>query len=441
MEWNPFPYTIANGGNESRVPALLSMRKFPIESDIATMYSAYFVSYLITDLVLGFIYYRRYLDPLSGWTHHLGYLGVVSNATMQKNVSTLFAIGTPIELSTIFLAIGHIFPKLRSDLLFGTSFFLIRIVYPLVLLPELYLNVEARLCWKVCLSAFILHVHWFSKLVQQQVRYYNARKGGCTTQNASQPLVSHETTKKIDNGIHEFPLSQVSKVNDDNVKSLSVKADIQLAKKNSLSGLHQTVLNQLEVNGSGRNVDSKKSKALRRSACPSFDLAYCDDESEANDKVTPIPAVAPLKTMKQLLEECEQDDLSSYAFPIQGIAGNGNNKTFSPQALSRLISSKGSESAVTGGALRLSRASSMRDQKKRVALGSIKFEEAKVPVSRPKSMVVSTPRQSFEADATVVFRQRSSRASIVLEGPEEKDQGYDFDMGTIRAARGVSVNA
>ena len=75
----------------------LSLRAFPRESSLATMYSAYFVSYLICDLVLGMMHYRAHIDPLSGWCHHLGYLAVVSNATMQKNVSTLFAMGTPIE--------------------------------------------------------------------------------------------------------------------------------------------------------------------------------------------------------------------------------------------------------------------------------------------------------------------------------------------------------
>lgn len=104
MEWNPSyrGMNVVEGGDQKYARTLLSLQKFPLESDLATMYSAYFVSYLICDLVLGIIYYRAYLDPLSGWAHHLGYLGVVSNAASQGNVSTLFAIGTPIEGMTNF---------------------------------------------------------------------------------------------------------------------------------------------------------------------------------------------------------------------------------------------------------------------------------------------------------------------------------------------------
>lgn len=73
------------------------MHRFPRESGLAMGYCAYFVSYLICDLVLGSVYYRDFVDPLSGWAHHLFYLGVMARATKEGNVSTLFAMGTPIE--------------------------------------------------------------------------------------------------------------------------------------------------------------------------------------------------------------------------------------------------------------------------------------------------------------------------------------------------------
>ncbi|KAF9359294.1 hypothetical protein BGX26_012674 [Mortierella sp. AD094] len=438
MEWN-----LAGGD----MLTLLSLRNFPKESDLATMYSAYFISYLICDLGLGIIHYRKYLDPLSGWLHHLGYLCIISNATLQKNVSTFFAMGTPIEVSTIFLASGHIFPKLRSDFLFAIAFFTSRIVYPIVLLPELYLNVESRLCWKVAMMALLLHVHWFRKFVQQQIRYHNARKNPCG-QSESQPLVSHVDSKKLDGTVYEYPPNQVSVAN---IKSLTANMpENKSLKKNVMSDMDEAVINQVEVN-SRRNRE--QARALRRSACPSFDSSVDgDNESIADISVKAAEALeasealakateAPAKTMKQLLEECEQEDFA-YALPIQVIKGN-NNKTFSPQALKRMMSSQGPENAITGGALRLSRASSMRDSKRRIALDAVKFEDPKVKVSvtRPKSMMVEASTQQFEGDATVVFRQRSSRSSVAMASPVERDQGLDYDMGTIRAARRVSAQA
>ncbi|KAF9109236.1 hypothetical protein BGX27_007842 [Mortierella sp. AM989] len=471
MEWN---LSRASGVDRDEAWTLLSLRNFPKESDIATMYSAYFISYLICDLTLGAIHYRQYLDPLSGWVHHLGYLWIVSNATLQKNVSIFFAIGTPIEcrtinidvcfiivilfqissnsisrlclVSTIFLASGHIFPKLRSDFLFAVAFITTRIVYPIVLLPELYLNVESRLCWKVALMALLLHVHWFRKFVQQQIRYHNVRKDSCSSisQSNSQPLASHAIAKKIDGTDYKYLTNQLSEAR---VKSLATdNTEGEPLKKNTMSDIGEAVINQVEVNQSRR---SRQAKALRRSACPSFDSS-AEGESDAIAAVvakavetlskTEAPAMtveAPAKTMQQLLDECEQEEFS-YALPIQGI---NNNKTFSPQALMRLMSSQGPENAITGGALRLSRASSMRDSKRRIALDAVKFEDpkAKAPAARPKSVMIETPKRHFEAEATVVFRQRPTRSSVPMMSPVESNQGRNFDMGTIRAPRRVAV--
>ncbi|KAF9174292.1 hypothetical protein BGX21_004751 [Mortierella sp. AD011] len=426
MEWNPV------GGN---MLTLLSLRNFPKESDIATMYSAYFISYLICDLGLGVIHYRKYLDPLSGWLHHLGYLCIISNAALQKNVSTFFAMGTPIEVSTIFLASGHIFPKLRSDLLFAIAFFTSRIVYPIVLLPELYLNVESRLCWKVAMMALLLHVHWFRKFVQQQIRYHHARKNAACGQSESQPSVPHVDSKKLNATVYECPTNQVSIVN---IKSLTanIPKDEPL-KKNAMSHMDEIVVNEVESN-SRRNRE--QARALRRSACPSFDSSVDGDSEPIADVSVMETPETPVKTMKQLLEECEQEDFA-YALPMHGIKGSSN-KTFSPQALKRMMSSQGSGNAIAGGALRLSRASSMRDSKRRIALGSVKFEDpkAKVSATRPMPTMVETSTQQLEGDATVVFRQRSSRSSVAMS-PVERDQGFDYDMGTVRAPRRVSVQA
>ncbi|KAF8983913.1 hypothetical protein BGZ46_009264 [Entomortierella lignicola] len=398
MEWMPSP---ASGDKF----ALLSLRNFPKESDLATMYSAYFISYLICDLGLGIIYYRPYLDPLSGWLHHIGYLAIISNATLQKNVSTFFAMGTPIEAS------GHIFPKLRSDILFAIAFFTSRIVYPIVLLPELYLNVESQLCWKVALMALLLHVHWFRKFVQQQIRYYHARKNSCS-QSEPHSSASQVISKKID----ERP--------ENNTESLEANV-VPL-----MSVTNKAVIEQVKIS-------HNQVKPLRRTPSPSFDSSI-DRESEPIPSVTGNVSEAPAKTMRQLLEECEQEDFS-YAMPIQGIKGSGNNKTFSPEVLKRLISIQDPDSLSSRGALRLSRASSMRDSKRRIALDDVKFENPKA--IRPKSMMFDTPAQQLEGNATVVFRQRPSRSSAAMLSLVEKNQGLDYDMGTIRASQRISAQA
>ncbi|KAG0353892.1 hypothetical protein BC939DRAFT_505259 [Gamsiella multidivaricata] len=455
MEWNPPGGSGSDGNLDGRWNTLLSLRQFPNESNLATMYSAYFVSYLICDLVLGMVYYRAYLDPLSGWAHHLGYLAVVSNATLQKNVSTLFAMGTPIEVSTIFLASGHIFPMLRSDLLFATSFFLSRILYPIVLLPELYLNVESRLCWKVALMALAVHVHWFRKFVQQQIRYYRAHQQIRDHKDSSvleSPAADEKTEEKEkkekqdDGAVNECPVKDVPQL----VK-LSPPAVTEPFKDNMLE-MDESVVNQVQLNGSHHR--KHRPRVIRRVSRPTFE--HLIDTSSVGVDLNSQESAAfsspnrPEKTMKQLLEECDQEEFD-YAMPLHNVL-KGGNKTFSPLARQRLLSSQ--NSLESRGAV--SRASSMRDTKRRIGLGAVRFEEPKDPQERQQEQQhsiqskverVQKQKEQMEGDATVVLKPRQLRTPLVMKkvSAEERERmgqkNGEYDFGTIRMARGVAIQA
>ncbi|KAG0014770.1 hypothetical protein BGZ81_000266 [Podila clonocystis] len=365
---------------------LLSLRNFPQESDVAVAYSAYFVSYLICDLVLGVIHYRAYLDPLSGWFHHLGYLGVVSNATLQRNVSTLFAIGTPIE------AAGHIFPQLRSDALFATSFFLARIVYPIIMLPELYLNVEARLCWKVAVMALLVHIHWFHKFVQQQVRYYHVRQlTNQQDEQATLPQMQVNEAEVKSGLVQEYPL--VFKATDRAHKRASFEANDV-----ALTG----VPNAIEFNGSRRRRTGPYTSAVT-----------------SPDYFTPLPRI--------VLPALDQDYDFDAPFP------RNTPKTFSAVAHRKSDSQKASGISAMG----LSRASSMRDSKKRISLSAIQFEDPK-KVST-KTAAANREAEDIDGSATVVRRWPVVPVRNEDDVPVPRPHVANvFD--TVRA-RGVAVNA
>ncbi|KAF9302605.1 hypothetical protein BGZ74_005091 [Mortierella antarctica] len=365
---------------------LLSLRNFPQESDVAVAYSAYFVSYLICDLVLGVIHYRAYLDPLSGWFHHLGYLGVVSNATLQRNVSTLFAIGTPIE------ATGHIFPHLRSDVLFAASFFLVRIVYPIIILPELYLNVEARLCWKVAVMALLIHIHWFHKFVQQQIRYYHAHQ--LKNQQDEQVRLPQTQVKKDElkfGLVQEYPL--VQKTADRAHKRASFEANDV-----AMTG----VPNAIEFNGSRR----------RRTGPYTSTVTSSDYDS-------PLPKI--------VLPALDQD----YGFDAP--LPRNTPKTFSAVAHRRSDSQKASGVSAMG----LSRASSMRDSKKRVSLSAIQFEDPK-KIQPRKTTTAAENREEDDVDGSATVVQR--RPVVCSEDDTSPRLHVANVFDTVRA-RGVVVNA
>ncbi|KAF9094958.1 hypothetical protein BGX23_001322 [Mortierella sp. AD031] len=454
-----------------------SMHRFPHESGLATSYCAYFVSYLICDLALGMVYYRDFVDPLSGWAHHLFYLGVMSRATAQGNISTFFAMGTPIEVSTIFLAAGHIFPTLRSDVIFATSFFLARIVYPVALLPELYLNVEARICWKVGAMALLVHVYWFRKFIQQQTRYFHARQAQKQTgltlsadvkeekaqlvavsekEKVKEEVKSGEMLKKA-GIVYEYEVTvPVAKAVDD---SDDMKAP-ESPRSDEVSGLDQQLaaFDQIQVNSSRH----RRPRVVRLpsgqfiSSLTAYESPV-DKESTSLTvappaititPTTPIPmttttattstatSASRAKTMKQLLEECSDEDISMYRFPLN------NNKTLSGLAMRRPTNgSQGIAGNDINGIVRLSRASSMRDSKRRIALGAVQFASQPEPREREMKEVKEERKKEKERkkkgvdmDATVVMRPR--RTSPSRDG--------DYGFGTIRASRGggvVAVNA
>jgi hypothetical protein len=117
------------------------------------------VSYFITDCVIGFKEYHTYMMPLSGYMHHIVYaITCIFLLTNSYETSSLFFIFCIEELPTIFLSSGQYNPVLRKDLLFGTTFFITRIVY------------HAFLTWKfkdnnILLIGGILslciHCYWF----------------------------------------------------------------------------------------------------------------------------------------------------------------------------------------------------------------------------------------------------------------------------------------
>ncbi|KAG0300135.1 hypothetical protein BGZ98_009422 [Dissophora globulifera] len=495
IEWVPFysaaSTPVAGEVGYGRTPTFLSLRNFPNESDAATMYTAYFVSYLICDLLMGMIYYRAYLDPLSGWTHHLGYIAVMSNVTLQKNVSTLFAMGAPIEVSTIFLASGHIFPKLRSDFLFATSFFISRIVYPTILLPEVYLNVESRMCWKVCLMALTLHVHWFHNAdSEEKVKELPTVP---TPAEAITDMSMREDITKVHSVIYEHPaqVKAIAALTAPTAITAAVSTNVNNEPSgNDMSDMDEAMANSAEVNGSRRR---SKPKADRRRTRPSSDHSIdglCDDdESDEFSDISPaittsvttatstssMPVTtttttttksgeAPVKTMKQLLEECDQEDFSYQLLPPSNKGAGGTNKTFSAAALRRLMQQTENSQTEDGnpaGVVRLSRASSMRDSKRRIALDAVRFEDPKASQQhqqeqqhkvkpRPKSVMFDYHREQHhnqhplelsDGDATAVLRVRPLRPSVASSSMTTEVQGPDHDFGTVRMPRGVAVQA
>lgn len=86
-----------------------------------------------------------------------------------------FCCFLPLELPSFILALGTIYPEYRSDIGFGATFLITRLVYHSLLLFFMLQIKNPRLTiWPIAALALAMHCYWFSAWV----RSYRKRAGG-----------------------------------------------------------------------------------------------------------------------------------------------------------------------------------------------------------------------------------------------------------------------
>ncbi|GJJ70662.1 hypothetical protein EMPS_03012 [Entomortierella parvispora] len=160
------PYLLGGGGR-----VLFSLESYPRDNWFISILSGYFVGYCLGDLVLGLLHYRKELDPASGWMHHTLYVGLVFKVAQKGQLGIFLAAGALLEVPTIFLASGNMFPHLREDFWFPLTFFIFRIVFVAGMLHEVTFNYPIP--WEgvfVYFLALSIHVFWFVKYLKGRKR-------------------------------------------------------------------------------------------------------------------------------------------------------------------------------------------------------------------------------------------------------------------------------
>ncbi|WVR05386.1 hypothetical protein IAU60_002400 [Kwoniella sp. DSM 27419] len=125
-----------------------------------------FVTLLTADLAIGYAKYRSQIGMLTGWVHHVVYIGLMV-LLYNTRLSPVFLVGCIMELPTFDLAISNLFPATRNDLRFLVSFFTFRIAFHAMLWldalrPSSRAVADASWIPSVMLGlAGVLHVMWF----------------------------------------------------------------------------------------------------------------------------------------------------------------------------------------------------------------------------------------------------------------------------------------
>ena len=121
------------------------------------------ISYFIVDCIVGYNKYHKYMCKLSGYFHHLVYIIISSIVLIKPETAPLYFLYMIEELPTIYLSVGNYNKKLRSDKIFGFTFFITRIVFHFFLTWKLKHNILFLI---LGLLSFMLHIFWFKNWVK-----------------------------------------------------------------------------------------------------------------------------------------------------------------------------------------------------------------------------------------------------------------------------------
>lgn len=138
----------------------LDMELLGIDNRFHTGFVCFFISYLVLDLVLGSVYYPKRITLMTGWVHHLFYIFTLS-WFLRLQISSLFTVTSILELPTLILAAGSMVHEWRSDLLFGSTFFVLRLVAHAWMMVALKRHHRIPFMWIVALVIYPLHLYWF----------------------------------------------------------------------------------------------------------------------------------------------------------------------------------------------------------------------------------------------------------------------------------------
>lgn len=122
----------------------------------------FFCVYLFIDSIYMYLFYYDVSNWIS-WAHHIGYL-IFMTYTLYVECPMIFVAYFPIEFSSIFLASGSIWKSCRQDLVFGISFFCVRVLYHGILVMFCLRNISIIPYPSTVLGAVIswlMHIKWF----------------------------------------------------------------------------------------------------------------------------------------------------------------------------------------------------------------------------------------------------------------------------------------
>lgn len=156
----------------------------------------------LRDLTVGSLYYPDHINIATGWGHHIVYM-ILVEFIVQREWSHIFVLAGVMELPTFLLAISTLYPKLRNDIVFATTFLATRIIFHIGLLAS-YIPKSTRLAAVggsflpaiLFALAFPMHVMWFIGCIKGFIRRAKARHETAATATLPVPSAAPSENEK-----------------------------------------------------------------------------------------------------------------------------------------------------------------------------------------------------------------------------------------------------
>jgi hypothetical protein len=142
------------------------------KDNVSVIVCLWFAIANIIDLIFGFIFYQKEQGLITSYIHHTIFIWIMFTCTTGNGI---FLKCTPFapaflfmcieEIPTFLLALGSVMPSYRTDIGFGLTFFLLRILYHIVFFVfAIYVKADGVVCFLYLLT-LLMHINWFSSWV------------------------------------------------------------------------------------------------------------------------------------------------------------------------------------------------------------------------------------------------------------------------------------
>lgn len=162
-------YIIFHVQHENILPKLNPLSAFESRDNFSVHVCIWFLLANFWDVCFGLIFYPEALDPLTAYIHHSVFIWICFTAITGNGIfieTPYFSRGLLMasieELPTCILSLGYLQPAWRSDLVFGITFFLFRIVFHSYIFYEGHCAGCCKVAKVLYTMSLVLHIYWFT---------------------------------------------------------------------------------------------------------------------------------------------------------------------------------------------------------------------------------------------------------------------------------------